>query len=314
MEPQQPGADSTTETDERLSALVAAMERVSTGAFDTRLPAEADSSGLFEAFNAMAATLGGEAKMLETVKDIAGEINLDTLLQRIIAAATDLLDAKRSSLFLFDVKTSELFSRVAEGVRVKELRFACDEGIAGHVFTTGVGERVKNVYDDRRFNPLIDRETGFRTTSLLCMPIRDKSGTTIGVVQVLNKREGEFNDRDESRLDAFTTQLSLALQNAHLFEDVNNAKVFNDNILKSLNSGLATFGDDGRVTSANDAVARIFGQPVAWFIGKNVADIFGSVGQGQLVTRILEAGDSSSSDAIADRELIKATAPEFRST
>ncbi|MGY8961903.1 MAG: GAF domain-containing protein [Alphaproteobacteria bacterium] len=229
-----PNSESNPVSGKRLKALAAAMSQVSSGAFDTRLPASDDTDGLFSAFNDMAASLGGEARMLETVKDLAGEINLDTLLQRIIAAVTDLLDAERSSLFLYDPKTGELFSRVAEGVAVKEIRFPSDEGIAGQVFTSGRGEKVENVYDDRRFNPMIDRVTGFVTTSMLCMPICDKGGEVIGIVQALNKRDGEFTSRDESRLDDFTAQLSLALQNAHLFDGIHSAKVFNDNILKSL--------------------------------------------------------------------------------
>jgi adenylate cyclase len=241
--------------------------------------------------------------MLETVKDLAGEINLDTLLQRIIAAVTDLLDAKRSSLFLYDPKAGELFSRVAEGVAVKEIRFPSDEGIAGHVFTSGRGEKVENVYDDPRFNPMIDRATGFVTTSMLCMPIRDKSGEVIGIVQALNKRDGMFTERDESRLDAFTAQLSLALQNAHLFDGINSAKVFNDNILKSLSSGVATFDATGRATSANGAASKIIGQSVEWLTGKTVAEIFEPVGQGKLVPLILDAGGSTGSEILTDREL-----------
>ncbi|MBT5667238.1 MAG: GAF domain-containing protein, partial [Rhodospirillaceae bacterium] len=184
-DPATPGASPGASDDVRV-ALTAAMARVAEGDFDTQLPSEGDDSVLFDAFNAMLASIRDEAGMLETVKDIAGELNLDALLQRIIAAVTGLLNAERSSLFLFDQKTDELFSRIAEGVAVKEIRFPSNAGIAGNVFTSGTVENILDVYDDQRFNREIDRATGYRTRSMLCMPIWNKAGEAIGVAQVLN--------------------------------------------------------------------------------------------------------------------------------
>lgn len=297
--PASPGA-----SDDVRAALTAAMARVAEGDFDTQLPSAGDDSVLFDAFNTMLASIRDEAGMLETVKDIAGELNLDALLQRIIAAVTGLLNAERSSLFLFDRKTDELFSRIAEGVAVKEIRFPSNAGIAGNVFTSGMVENILDVYDDPRFNREIDRATGYRTRSMLCMPIWNKAGEAIGVAQVLNKRDcGGFSDRDESRLGAFTAQLSIALENAQLFEDVNNAKTFNENILKSLSSGVATFGEDGRVISANEATARILKRPVDWFPGKDVIEMFGP-GRGWLSESIAAAGEAGTGDIYLDRDLV----------
>ncbi|MBT5110256.1 MAG: GAF domain-containing protein, partial [Rhodospirillaceae bacterium] len=302
-DPATPGASPGASDDVRV-ALTAAMARVAEGDFDTQLPSEGDDSVLFDAFNAMLASIRDEAGMLETVKDIAGELNLDALLQRIIAAVTGLLNAERSSLFLFDQKTDELFSRIAEGVAVKEIRFPSNAGIAGNVFTSGTVENILDVYDDQRFNREIDRATGYRTRSMLCMPIWNKAGEAIGVAQVLNKRDGGgFSDRDESRLGAFTAQLSIALENAQLFEDVNNAKTFNENILKSLSSGVATFGEDGQVISANEATARILKRPVDWFPGKDVIEMFGP-GRGWLSESIAAAGEAGTGDIYLDRDLV----------
>ena len=139
---------------------------------------------------------------------------------------------------------------------------------------------------------------------MLCMPIWNKLGVAIGVAQVLNKRDGGgFSIRDKSRLGAFTAQLSIALENAQLFEDVNNAKTFNENILKSISSGVATFGEDGRVISANAAVARILKRDVDWFVGKDVIKMFGP-GRDWLSESIKEAGASCLGDIYMDRDLV----------
>jgi adenylate cyclase len=98
------------------SALTSAMARVAAGDFHTKLSVDDGDVRLIDAFNTMVDSIRDEAGMLETVKDIAGELNLDALLQRIISAVTSLLNAERSSLFLYDRKSNDLFSRIAEGV------------------------------------------------------------------------------------------------------------------------------------------------------------------------------------------------------
>jgi len=286
------------------SALTLAMARVAAGDFNTKLSVDDGDVRLIDAFNVMVDSIRDEAGMLETVKDIAGELNLDALLQRIISAVTSLLNAERSSLFLYDRKSNDLFSRIAEGVEIKEIRFPSNAGIAGNVFTSGQVENILDVYEDPRFNREIDRATGYRTRSMLCMPIWNKVGFAIGVAQVLNKRDGGgFSTRDKSRLGAFTAQLSIALENAQLFEDVNNAKTFNENILKSISNGVATFGEDGRVISANAAVARILKRDVDWFVGKDVIEMFGP-GRDWLSESIKEAGASGLGDIYMDRDLV----------
>ncbi|MFZ9151005.1 MAG: GAF domain-containing protein, partial [Burkholderiales bacterium] len=81
------------------------------------------------------------------------------------------LDAERSSLFLHDAETGELFSRVMQGNTVGEVRFPAGQGIAGSVFTSGAGEIIPDAYADPRFNQAVVRDTGYRTRNILCMLI-----------------------------------------------------------------------------------------------------------------------------------------------
>jgi adenylate cyclase len=198
-----------------------------------------------------------EVQILELSHDLAGELNLDTLLSRIMHATTELLSADRGTLFLYDKKTNELFSRVAEGLEIKEIRIPTTSGIAGAVFTTRQTANIADPYRDPRFNKEVDRRTGYRTESILAMPIVNKAGEGIGVTEVLNKKGGGFTAKDEARLGAFTAQITVALENAKLFEDVLNEKNYNEGILRSTSDGIITLDAEDKILTANDAALRI---------------------------------------------------------
>src|SRR5260370_9916511 len=125
-----------------------------------------------------------------------------------MSAASDLIASERASLFVYDEKTDELWSRYAAGLDSGEIRIPSHAGIAGTVFTTGITENIPDVYADARFDQSVDRATGYRTRSILCMPIVNNAGARIGVTEVLNKKGGAaFSTRDEARLGAFPAQI-----------------------------------------------------------------------------------------------------------
>ena len=159
-------------------------------------------------------------EFISIVSDVTAEIDLNNLLRKVMEEAARMLDSDRATLFLNDNKTGELFSRVAMGEGVGEIRLSNDDGIAGNVFTTGKTINIPHAYADLRFNPEFDKRTGYFTRSILCVPIRNKEMEVIGCTQVLNKRGGKFTLEDESRLTAFTQQVAIALENAKLFEDI----------------------------------------------------------------------------------------------
>ncbi len=200
-----------------------------------------------------------EMQFIDTVSDLTAEIDLGALLQKVMTEATRMLNSERSTLFLNDEKSHELFSLVGEGLETSEIRFANHLGIAGTVFTTGMSVNIPYAYADLRFNPAFDKQTGFFTRSILCVPVINKSGKTIGVTQALNKRGGPFTPEDESRLKAFTSQISISLENAKLFDDIQNMKNYNESILESMSNGVITLNEDGKIITCNASGLRILG-------------------------------------------------------
>lgn len=156
--------------------------------------------------------------ILELSKAMTAERDLDRLLGLIIQEATRLIQADRGSLFLVDDEKKELYSRIAEKSEIKEIRFPRSKGIAGHVATTGEVVNIRDAYRDPRFNPEVDRKTGFRTSTILCAPLQTLEGRIIGAIQILNKRAGAFTAYDEALLLALGSHAAVALDNARLMQ------------------------------------------------------------------------------------------------
>lgn len=149
---------------------------------------------------------------------LTAERDLDRLLTLIIEETTTVMDAERSSLFLIDRETGEMWAKIAQGVEAVEIRFPLGTGIAGTVGKTGEVINIPDAYQDRRFNPAFDHRTGFRTRSILCVPLRNMRGEIMGVIQVLNKRIKTFSTGDEELLTALASQAAVALENADLYK------------------------------------------------------------------------------------------------
>jgi adenylate cyclase len=215
-----------------------------------------------------------ELKFLNVVSEVTSEIDLASLLHKVMSEATRMLQAERSTLFLNDFKTDELWSHIGEGLGASEIRFPNHLGIAGLVFTTGQSVNIPHAYADLRFNPAFDKKTGFFTRSILCVPVVNKQGQSIGVTQVLNKIGGPFTDEDEQRLRAFTAQIAIGLENAKLFADVQNMKNYNEAMLQSMSNGVITLDEDGRIVTCNVAGARILRCAADDMIGTLAGDYF----------------------------------------
>ena len=135
-----------------------------------------------------------EMRFLNFVAEVGSDFELGAMLTKIVTEAAQMLKADRATLFLHDPKRQELFSRVAMGHSVGEIRIPDHVGIAGAVFTSGETINLPYAYADLRFNPAQDRRTGYFTRSILCVPIVNKAGKIIGVTQALNKKGGPFTD------------------------------------------------------------------------------------------------------------------------
>ena len=198
-----------------------------------------------------------ELEFLDLVTDVTSDLELGSLLSKVMTEATRMLSADRGTLFINDEKTNELFSRVAMGDSIGEIRLPNSAGIAGAVFTSSKSVNIPYAYADLRFNPAFDKQTGYFTRSILCIPVTNKDGKVIGVTQVLNKRGGPFTDEDEARLKAFTSQIAIALENATLFESVQNMKNYNESMLESMSNAVVTLDEDGKIVTCNAAGLRI---------------------------------------------------------
>jgi diguanylate cyclase (GGDEF)-like protein len=148
---------------------------------------------------------------------LTAERNLERLLNMIIEETTAVMEADRSSLFLVDREKNEMWAKIAQGVETTEIRFPVGMGIAGTVGKTGEIINIPDAYQDDRFNREFDRRTGYRTRSILCVPLRNMQGEISGAVQVLNKREGVFTADDEALLTALASHAAIALENADLY-------------------------------------------------------------------------------------------------
>jgi adenylate cyclase len=242
-----------------------------------------------------------EVDFLNLVSELTSELELTTLLERVVSEASRLLDCDRTTLFLNDEKSGELVSYVVDKLELKEIRFPNHLGIAGAVFTSGESIRIPYAYADLRFNPAFDRQSGYFTRCILCVPIFNKEGRTIGVTQSLNKRGGTFTAEDESRLRAFTAQIASALENAKLFSDVQNMRNYNAAMLESMSNGVITFDEEGRVSTCNAAGTRILRRGEEALVGRPPEEVF--AGSDWLVERIRHVAEAGTTDLAMDAEL-----------
>ncbi len=157
-------------------------------------------------------------RLIEASKNLNSTLNLDRLLNIILENALRIVDGDRGTVYLIDEYSNELWSRVLKGDEQIKIHMPLGKGIAGYVGATGDTLNIPNAYFDPRFNPEFDRQTGYRTESILCMPMRNKAGKIIGVFQLLNKRTGMFTEEDESFIEALSDHAALAVENARLYE------------------------------------------------------------------------------------------------
>ncbi len=130
--------------------------------------------------------------------------------------ARSVLETERCSIFLHDEKKKELWTVLAHGV--KEIRIPDNKGIAGYVFSTGEILNIKDAYSEPRFAREIDEKTGYRTKTILAVPLISRRGKTIGVFQAINKKGGFFSEEDENLLTHISAYASSAIENAILYE------------------------------------------------------------------------------------------------
>ncbi len=155
------------------------------------------------------------ALILVKLSHLAVQKDRDAYLRGLVDLCSQTVDAERSSVFLVDHKRGELRSRMAQRA-FTEIRLPIGTGLAGHVASTGETINVPDAYADPRFNRETDLRTGFRTTNALVVPVWGADGATVvGVIQVLNKRGGSFERRDQMLLERIAEQVGSTLEHIH---------------------------------------------------------------------------------------------------
>lgn len=159
------------------------------------------------------------SRILEIGKMMSSLRNLDDLLAAIIKETSEVLQADRTSLFIYDEKTEELWLKISEKREISEIRFGVNKGIAGHVARTREIMNIEDVYVHELFNPEFDMKTGFKTKNLLCVPMETLQGKLIGVLQVLNKEAVSFSREDEEILVMFASLAGVLIENSVLEQE-----------------------------------------------------------------------------------------------
>lgn len=162
-----------------------------------------------------------ELNAMRSVSEVmTSNIKLDDLLNLILSKLVTTINAERGTLYLVDEERGELWSRVLlqDAGPLSEIRLKIGEGIAGHVAATGAVLNIPDAYADPRFNPQFDKVSGFHTQTILTAPMLNPQQKVIGVVQLLNKKDGAFTFRDERLLTAMAAQAAISIENARLYQ------------------------------------------------------------------------------------------------
>jgi transcriptional regulator with GAF, ATPase, and Fis domain len=197
-------------------------------------------------------------RRLETILEITHAWrqtnSMEALLKAMAEAATELLQADRASIFLWDRSKHELVGRPALGVKGNELRIPDDAGIVGQVIQSGQPRRVGGGLGDEEIDREVDRATGYTTRTILCVPLLAPKGRCLGAFEVLNKKQGHFTDDDERGLIELAAHAAVALQNTQEFEEL---LTKHQQLVAEAAQGLQLIGDSPAVEAVRSTIRRI---------------------------------------------------------
>jgi len=159
-------------------------------------------------------------RLIDISRDLASTLDLDVLLDRIVQAAADITAAEAASILLYDNTARQLYFQVATNIDEPTMRglvVPLEGSIAGWIVTNQKPLRIDNVHEDKRYFGDIEQTTGFSTESILGIPLITKN-KVVGVLEALNKKQGDFTSGDENLLSVLGAQAAVAIENARLFQ------------------------------------------------------------------------------------------------
>ncbi len=155
-----------------------------------------------------------------------------------------------------------------------ELQVSAALGVAGTAFRTGAIVNIAEAYQDPRFNPALDRLLGYRSRTILCVPIESSDSGRLGVLQLLNRRGGPFTPGDEENAKALAAQVAVTVEHNRLFEQISRMQGANESMLRSLSNGVLTVSGTGTVEFVNAAALRILREAEADVVGRKLDGLF----------------------------------------
>lgn len=196
---------------------------------------------------------------LKSTLDIASRLSSEEeavpLLELIAREATRLLDCDRSSIFLWDRERNEVEARPALGEGLDALRIPSNEGIVGETLKTNQSIVVHDAYQDPRFNSDVDRQSGYTTRNLICVPLRDCDGSVVGAFEAINRNNDQrFTDEDVECLQQLGTQAAVALRNLRERSILHRT---HNELTKQVTSGVAIIGESPAIVALRDTIRRL---------------------------------------------------------
>src|SRR5580698_4703304 len=215
------------------------------------------------------AALRREQKKVALVQEVSRALSsvgdLDQLLRLIMERVTELMEADRATLFLVSEDDGTLSSKVVQGGDLVEIRLASGEGVAGWVAQTGELVNISDAYADQRFQPAVDLKSGYRTRTILSVPMTGAKGGLVGVLQVLNKKaDAPFSRADEELLGALASPAAIAIENARLYQSLltQNQELSDERRHRELNALYEVEKEMSHALDLDDLLSRILAQAI----------------------------------------------------
>ncbi|MFH2137854.1 MAG: HD domain-containing phosphohydrolase [Candidatus Omnitrophota bacterium] len=201
------------------------------------------------------------------IEEILIENSIDPLLEKAVARITDLLKAERVTFYFYNPDTYQLWSYAVTDLEVSEIRVAVGEGIVGTAAKKKSMLNIKDAYKCSFFNKSIDKQTGYRTRSVLCVPILTRDKKLLGVVQAINKKKDCFNEADENNIKSISMYLAISLENIRLMQE-------QETLFRSTLYALAGAIDaKDRVTAGHSYRVAYYAVKIAKELGLNQSDL-----------------------------------------
>jgi PAS domain S-box-containing protein len=204
---------------------------------------------------------------------LTSSLSLEHVFQELTGTIRRILQVESLSVGLMEPSTGDIvFIESLMGFppqNLPDIRVKSGQGIAGWVAEHREAVVINDVYADQRFNPDLDLKSGFRTRSMICIPLQVEK-RTIGVLQAINRRFGQFTSRDLNLLQAIGSPLAAAIENSILHTDVLSEKRRVETILASMFDGLLAVSNDGYITRVNDAFLALLMTNETQILGKHI--------------------------------------------